>query len=239
VTENPVRNRKLLYILIPLSAVVILAVFGVSMQQGPFSFATATNENTPEVGSEEWVRSLEVREKDIFATALADQRVSAYTENAYTVNHDFTPHELRDSIFDELVIHTVNNKEVRGDWQTSYAHTWRGLTDIELTILDGNIHSINVIPKEDVTEIIEFTDDEKSIIRTTLDDQRVKNLIEGREGVHIRNLYHSTYFEKYWDCPPNNCTSVIITKENSKAAVVADVNTLSNKVIRVTTSGDW
>ena len=91
--------------------------------------------------------------------------------------------------------------------------------------------SVDVTPLPDVTTTVTFSESEKVIINSALQDVKIQKLLDGRKPIHPISVYPGTYIDNpKYDCPPGSCVVVRFGVADSNKVLAAWVNTSTNEV---------
>jgi hypothetical protein len=117
---------------------------------------------------------LEEKERRIRDIIWSDPRIMEYqqTVDVFGFDSDF---KMDEKFCDdaEMTILVSRERQVEGDWPTSYTTILSGRSQLDVSMIDGKIVSIVDTALEDVRLTHNYTDQQKKVIRLILDDERV------------------------------------------------------------------
>lgn len=176
------------------------------------------------------------KEKKAVASALSDPKVSKYTDHALSIDHQFYP--SGDGV-EDLILHVAGKEKVVGDWQTGQTVIY-SKHEIKAKFTKGKISSVGVTPLPDKTYSIVFSEDEKEIISTVMQDARVQELLKGRNPIYVMAIYSGTaLLNPDANCPPESCEIVKIVQVNTKKVINVWVNPSADHIANIVPSEGW
>lgn len=191
---------------------------------------------------EEQIR-IDEKERATVALVMADDRIKEYVKDALQVDSDFVPSEYRQNTDTDKVTLTVTGKEIlEGSWETSYTSKLTDMFALEIEVKDGTIVSIEQKPLVDLGREFTYTDAEKAMIKTALQDPAVQAALKVKEDAG-KTISISIRSDKLsfpaFNCPMNQCALIFIREVNSHATLVVWLNTEEGKVVKTEPADGW
>lgn len=184
---------------------------------------------------------IDAKEGEVFALVVSDERVKAEIEGTHEVTSDFLPSERRVNSDADLMTLLVTGREVlTGSWETSYKSVLTERFSLTIEVKDGSIISIEKKTLEDLGGVFTYTDEEKELIRTALQDSNVQSAVKQKEdaglglAVSLRPIANPTM-----DCPAEGCWLIVIRQVDSHATFLVWLNSTEDKVIKAKAMEGW
>jgi hypothetical protein len=196
-----------------------------------------------EIAIQEELDRIDEKERVTVALVMADDRVKEHIKDALQVDSNFVPSEQRQNTDMDKVTLTVTGEEtLEGSWETSYTSKLTGMFTLEIEVRNGTIMSIEKKPSPDLGGKYTYTDAEKEMIRTALQDPAVQTALKEKEDagktVAITIRSQQLDFPAY-NCPMNQCALIFLREVNSHATLEVWLNTAEGKVVMTKQADGW
>jgi hypothetical protein len=173
--------------------------------------------------------ALEAKESSVRAIVYSDERIQAHIAGAYSHQEDLTRADLTGNGTDELLIYVVGQRlPVEGDWRTSYNRTYTGIFELKVSVKGAQILSIEKIPKDDVTNIVTFSDGEKQALELAFANPDVAAAVQVKD-ILVQNVMYVS-FGKGSGCPPGSCVFIHLEQPSRGKFLPLFFNTSEDKV---------
>jgi hypothetical protein len=174
---------------------------------------------------------LEEKERRIRNIIWSDPRIVEYqrTVDNFGFDSDF---RMDEKFCDdaEMTILVSRERHVEGDWQTSYTTTYSGRSQLDVSMIDGEIASIVDTALEDVTLTYNYTDQQKKVIQTAMADQRIVSLF-GDDGVEVTGV--RDYGVWFSGCEDKCAIAHLLVKGNPELGTAVLVDVTKGEVMSV------
>jgi hypothetical protein len=196
-----------------------------------------------EIAIQQELDRIDAKERATIAAVMADERVKEHVKGALQVQSDFVPSEYRENTdMDKVTLTVTSTETVEGNWQSSYTSKLTGMFALEIEVKDGTIVSIEKKPLSDLGGEYTYSDAEKEMIKTALQDPAVLTALKEKEDAG-KNIAITIRSEKLdfpaYNCPMNQCALIFLREVNSHATLEVWLNTAEGKVVKTEAADGW
>lgn len=195
-----------------------------------------------EIAIQEELDRIDAKEGTTYSLVMSDDRIKDYVKDARQVSSDFVPSENRQNIdTDKMTLTVTGKKSVEGSWETSQTSVFTGNFVLEIEVKNGTIMSITKLPLADQRAVFTYTDAEKEMIRTALEDPAVQAAVKEKEdaGKALSIGFRLKIDFPAYNCPMNQCALIFIREVDSHATLAVWLNTEEDKVVRTNAVDGW
>lgn len=206
--------------------------------------AEDTQQAEIEQALEEELLRIDEKEGTTYRTVIEDDRIKEEIRGALQVSiSNFVPSEHRENTdMDKMTLTVTGKKAVEGSWETSQTSIFTGVFTLEIEVKDGTIVSIEKTLLPDQHTVHTYTDVEKEMIRTALQDPAVQAAVKEKEGAGIAtsiSIRSEKLSSPAFNCPMSHCALIFIREVNSHATLAVWLNTEEGKVVRMNAVDGW
>lgn len=213
--------------------VAAAATLGIILSVGLLTQATQASTSQVEVEFNQ--ENLEKRSRESTAAALSNPQVKTIIDNAFSYAVDY---EWQNN--DHVIISTWGARVVTGDWSTGYDVNYQGgqIIGVDVSRTNNAIVSVQVSPRDDASERMTFTDNQKRAIEITLADSNVRQLTQDKQFyISAVRDYGNVQYKEH-NCDPNGCAIVVI-QSFSGESMSTIVNPQTGELHLITPGAGW
>lgn len=229
-----IKNKKITSKQLLLTTIIIGVISAISLSS--LISGTAMIQPSPVVGSKEFASAWESNEKIALMKVKSNPEIIEYTTGAIAVDQEFYPAALVEDNMDRAYVHVYKNRDVVGDWQTSYTIIYSGHYEIEADFVEGQITKVNVTHAPDEIFNITFSDEEKSWIEQSLQNTSVQKLLSDKNW-YVRHIHTTATFGN--ECPYGDCRFINIDQNDKNESLDIKFNAATKKVVSVIPTSGW